>query len=745
MFSGDFMENELENLTGTIEEITFFNEENGYTVMEVSSLGEVVTVVGNFPQLVEGEEVKLNGEWVNHSTYGNQFRAELVEQTLPADAAGILRYLASGIIKGVREATAVKIVETFGTDSFDVIENDVNRLASIKGISKPKARKIQQEFKAQFASRETMKKLAEIGLTQSEAFKAYKMYHSDAYDIISDNPYSFVGDFGYSFDRAEEIADSLNSPDLYDYRCQACVVYIVRHNLDNGHTCLPRNAVMKSAMNYLECNEDAAEIAIDNALQGHQLFSEEVNGKEFLFLPEIYEAEISVSDRIKLMVNYPPRQLQVLSSEIYAFEKSNDIEFDERQRTAIEIAVNQGLLILTGGPGTGKTTTVRGIIALMKNKGLNVSLAAPTGRAAKRMTELTGCEAKTIHRLLEVEYKDGADEPSFVYNRKNKLDVDAVIIDELSMVDIKLFNSLLEALPMSARLVMVGDKDQLPPVGAGNVLKDLTESGMIPVVQLDKIFRQAMESLIVTNAHKVVKGDMPDMQRNDINSDFFLLKENSPYNASKKIVDLVTRRLPAGYGYDPIKDIQVLCPSRKGDVGTENLNFLLQQKLNPASRGKAEIRHNGYILREGDKVMQIKNNYDVPWFRPSDNGTGVFNGDIGILSKIDKKNDILNVQFDDREAMYSLESAKELELAYAMTVHKSQGSEFEAVVMPVIATPAKLAYRNLFYTALTRAKSLIVLTGNEEAVRSMVKNDKKSRRYSALGYFLTVDNNPFLQ
>lgn len=735
----------LENLIGTIEEITYFNSENGYTVMVISSEGEPITVVGSFPELAEGVEVRLMGEWVNHSTYGNQFKASLIEQTLPENEAGILRYLASGIIKGIREATAVKIVEAFGREAFDVIENDVDRLSSVKGISKPKARKIQQEFKAQFASRETIAALTKLGLSQAEAFKAYNMFQSAAYDIISDNPFAFVCENGYSFDRAEEIADNINSPDLFDYRCQACVTYIVRHNLDNGHTCLPRTAVLKSAMNYLDCSADNAEIAIDNALQGQQLVSAEINGKEFLFTPEIYDAETAVADRIKVMVNYPPRQIQVDSYEILTFEQSNDIEFDDKQRAAIEIAVNQGMLILTGGPGTGKTTTVRGIIALMKSRGMNVALAAPTGRAAKRMSELTGFDAKTIHRLLEVEYKDGATEPSFVYNRKNKLDVDAVIIDELSMVDIRLFDSFLEALPMSARLIMVGDKDQLPAVGAGNVLKDLTESGLIPVVELDKIFRQAMESLIVTNAHEVVKGNMPDLSHNDIHSDFFLLKENAPYNASKKIVDLVTRRLSASYGYDVLTDIQVLCPSRKGDVGTENLNFLLQQKLNPASREKAEIKHNGYVLREGDKVMQIKNNYDVPWFKSGENGTGVFNGDIGILTNIDKANDILNVRFDDREAMYSLESAKQLELAYAMTVHKSQGSEFEAVVMPVLATPQKLCYRNLFYTALTRAKNLIVLVGNEKSVKAMVENDKETRRYSALGYFLTVDNNPFLE
>lgn len=740
------MEKELENLTGTVQEITFNNEENGFTVMDiVTDEGEYVTVVGNFPQIVEGEGVLLRGEWVIHPSFGRQFKASLVEQTMPADASSILTYLASGIIKGVGESTAVKIVEAFGTESFDVIENDVDRLASIKGISKPKARKIQQEFKSQIGTREVMKQLKELGLTQSEAFNAYNMFRTAAYEIISENPYAFVSKNGYSFDRAEEIAESINSPTIFDYRVQACVTYVVQHNLDNGHTCLPRSSVVKTAMNYLETTEDEVEIAVDNALDARQLVSENIDGKEFLFLPHIYNAETAVADRIKVMVNYPPQQLEIYSSEISAFEVANDIEFDEKQRTAIEIAVNKGLLILTGGPGTGKTTTVKGIITLMKNKGMHVALAAPTGRAAKRMTELTGYEAKTIHRLLEVEYRDGATEPTFVYNRKNPLDVDAVIIDELSMVDITIFDSLLDALPLHARLIMVGDKDQLPPVGAGNVLKDLTESGMIPVVALDKVFRQAMQSLIVTNAHRVVKGEMPVLTRNDIESDFFLLKENSRYNASKKIVDLVTRRIPTTYGIDVLTDIEVLCPSRKGEVGTENLNMLLQQKLNPPAKGKKELKYKGYVLREGDKVMQIKNNYDVPWFKNSDNGSGVFNGDIGILTKIDRSNDILNVQFDDREAMYSLESAKELELAYAMTVHKSQGSEFGAVVMPVLSTPPKLAYRNLFYTAITRAKNLLVLVGNENSVRVLVDNDKKSRRYSALHHFLKVDNNLLIQ
>ena len=376
----------------------------------------------------------------------------------------------------------------------------------------------------------------------------------------------------------------------------------------------------------------------------------------------------------------------------------------------------------------------------MKNRNLKVALAAPTGRAAQRMEELTGSEAKTIHRLLEVEYKEGDSTQSFVHDLKNPLDYDAVIIDELSMVDITLFAALLDALPLHCRLIMVGDQDQLPPVGAGNVLRDMIDSGVLPVVTLDKVFRQAMKSKIVTNAHRVVKGEMPEFD-NSAESDFFLLKENSKYNAQKKILDLVTLRLPAGYGFDPMGDIQVLCPSRMGEVGTQNINAILQAKINPPSKEKREIRYKGYTLREGDRVMQIKNNYDVPWFKIGETGTGVFNGDIGVLTKIDKANDIINVRYDDKEAMYSVENIKELELAYAMTVHKSQGSEFNAVVMPVLAVPSKLAYRNLFYTALTRAKKLLVLVGNEQGIRQMVENDKKSRRFSALKYFIESNDN----
>lgn len=738
-------EKKLESIKGTVEEITFYNQDNGYTVMEISCGNEAVTVVGNFSQLAVGSQIEASGEWTVHPSYGRQFKADTLTETLPQDAAGILRYLSSGIIKGVGRATAEKIVNAFGSESFDVIEKDIDRLSSIKGISKPAARKIQRSFIEKFASRQTIEELKQKGLTHKEAFDAYNFFHENAVEVFDDNPYDFVAAGIYDFDRAEEIAEELDELVSPGLRAQSLVEHIVDHNISNGHTCLPRDSVVRTAKAYLSCSDDVAQIAVDDAVEYHRLITEDIDGRQFLFTPSAYNAEKDIADRIKVFVNYPPQESEISGAEIYAFEKANDIEFDAKQRKAIEIAVNKGSLILTGGPGTGKTTTVKGIITLMQNRGLDVALAAPTGRAAKRMTELTGCEAKTVHRLLEVEYKDGSDKPVFVHNHKNPLDVDAVIVDELSMVDIFLFDALLDALPLRARLIMVGDKDQLPPVGAGNVLSDMIKSGLIPVVELDKIFRQAMQSLIVTNAHRVVKGEMPVTTDNGVDSDFFMMHETVPISACRKIVDLVTRRLPAAYSMDPVSDLQVLCPSKIGETGSQNINIMLQKQLNPPERGKNEIVSRGYILREGDKVMQIKNNYDIPWFKSDDNGMGVFNGDIGILTRIDRAADIINVKFDDREAMYSVENVGELELAYAMTVHKSQGSEFDGVIIPVVATPQKLAYRNLFYTAVTRAKKLIVLVGTESNVRAMVENDKKSRRYSALLHFLTVDNNPFLQ
>lgn len=730
---------ESENLIGTVEDITYYNPENGYCIAELSCDDDCATIVGEVGELVVGATVECRGKWVMNPKYGRQFAAQSAVMTLPADVGGILRYLSSGVIRGIRGATATKIVEAFGASTFDVIENEPARLAKIKGISHAKAKQISHDFKMQFASRETMVGLTALGLTQTEAIKAYGLFKSETMDVVKANPYMLIGSAtGITFEKADAIVDNLQDKPPFEYRAIAGVVHIVRHNLRNGHTCIPRDRIFAPAKGLLECGDDDVDIALDNAIQQKALVQVNIEGRDFLFLPEIYNAESSIADRIKIMTQYPPQEKEIFSSEIYAFESVSDIQFDDKQRQAIEIAVNKGLLILTGGPGTGKTTTVKGIISLMKNRGLKVELAAPTGRAAQRMEELTGCEAKTIHRLLEVEYKEGNELPTFVHNLRNPLDCDAVIVDELSMVDVTLFAALLDALPLHCRLIMVGDQDQLPPVGAGNVLRDMIDSNVISVVKLDKVFRQAMQSRIVTNAHRVVNGEMPQLD-NSADSDFFLLKENSRYNAPRKILELVTDRLPMTYGLDPMSDIQVLCPSRMGEIGTQNINAVLQARLNPPAKDKQEIRYKGYVLREGDRVMQIKNNYDVPWFRPKENGTGVFNGDIGILSHIDRANNIINVKYDDKEAMYSFENIKEIELAYAMTVHKSQGSEFGAVVMPVLATPTKLAYRNLFYTALTRAKKLLVLVGNQESIKQMVDNDKKSRRYSALKFF--IENN----
>ena len=739
-----------ENLAGRVEEIVYRNPDNGYTVLQLNTgeaNGDGETVAGEMPPISEGEEAVFRGQWTMHPRFGRQFKAVQVTVTLPKDASGILQYLSGGIIKGIGPSTATKIVEAFGADSLQVIEKEPERLAELKGISRSMAKKISREYKNQFASRQALEALAGMGFTQGEAFKAFSFFGPEAPEILAENPYAFVitgNDQGIPFERAQEIAEELPQAPDPSYRDQAAVIYVVQYNLKNGHTCLPRRKVIQTAVTGLDMTEDRAEMALDNALEARQLVQEQVDGQPFLFLPHIYEAEQGIGQRIRVMTQYPPRECEIFTSEILAYEGANGIELDEKQRRAIEIATQKGLLILTGGPGTGKTTTVKGIIAMMKNRGLRVALAAPTGRAAQRMTELTGSEAKTIHRLLETERRDGEPEPTFVHNLRNPLDLDAVIVDELSMVDVLLFSALLDALPLHCRLILVGDVDQLPPVGAGNVLSDLIAGGRIDVISLDKVFRQAQKSRIVTNAHRVVAGKMPELDCNTPDSDFFFLNTASVYAVPRKVVELVTRRIPAGYGMDSIKDIQVLCPSRKGAAGTAYLNAQLQAALNPPDKHKAELVTMGRTLREGDRVMQIKNNYDVPWFKKNgDSGAGVFNGDI--LTRIDRGQDILNVQFDDREAMYSLQNADQLDLAYAMTVHKSQGSEFSAVMMPTIGASPKLCYRNLIYTALTRAKSLLILVGTRESIQAMVENDKKMLRYSGLVHFLSVDNDGGIQ
>lgn len=729
------MDDNLIELHGFVEELVYRKPETGFTVLELSAEDEYITVVGVLPEISVGEELRLKGQWAVHQTFGKQFKAELCERSLPSTAADLYRYLASGAVKGIGAKTAQKIIEKFGDEAFDVLENRPDKLATISGISITGAQKMCKAFNEQFSVRQVMIALEKLGMTASECVKTYRLYGANSVDVVGINPYVLCSDgIGIGFERAEQIAQAMEVKPSDSFRNSAGILHVIKHNLGNGHTCLPREKLIKPCSALLEVGSDDVETAIYSLIEDKKIISFEMDGKEFVALFKIYTDERAAAERIKVFLRFPPAGRPTLLQDIENIEKTECIVYDDKQKEAIIKAVDKGILILTGGPGTGKTTTLNGILKLFEKDGLNVVLTAPTGRAAKRMSEITGREAKTIHRLLEVEW-DKNDNPHFKHNMQDPLVADAVIVDELSMVDITLFSSLLDALPLGCRLIMVGDSDQLPAVGAGNVLHDLIESGTLPVVELKKVFRQAMKSRIVTNAHDIVAGKMPDLESKD--NDFFFMKRNFGSSVVATISELCSARLPKAYGFDSFNDIQVLCPSRKGDCGTVNLNKTLQAVLNPASKDKREITLAGRVLREGDKVMQIKNNYDILWTKGREEGSGIFNGDIGVIEKIDTMSSLFSVNFEDRIAVYSFENANEIEHAYAVTVHKSQGNEFKAVVMPVYGVVPNLCYRNLLYTAVTRAKNIIVLVGSAEVVREMTMNNSRTKRYSALKHFLT--------
>lgn len=731
-------ENNSEHLYGIAEETVFRKEDSGFTVLDISTEdGELITVVGVLPDIASGENVHFIGRWDTHQTFGRQFRAEACERTMPGTAAQMLKYLSSGAVKGIGPVIAAKIVEAFGEDAFDVIENNPDKLAKIRGISLDMAKRVSKQFAEQSAVRDIIIKLEAFGLTPNECLAVFKVFGSNSVKRINENPYLLcLADIGIPFERVDALACALPESPNSDYRLKAGIVHVVTHNLINGHTCLPREKLLSPCASLLGTDNDTIDITIDKLTDERQLTCQVLDGREFIFLPHIFDAEYSAAQRIKMMVTFPPAGRPALVNEIDRLEHINGIKYEALQREAIVTAVEKGVLILTGGPGTGKTTTVNGILELFEHDGLNVVLTAPTGRAAQRMSEITGKEACTIHRLLEAERASG-ERMHFCRDERNPIDADVVIVDELSMVDIILFSALLDALPLGCRLVMVGDADQLPPVGAGNVLHDLIDADILPVVELSEVFRQAMQSLIVTNAHRIVHGEEPELCR--VDNDFFHMERDNGVKTVNDIVSLYRDRLPKAYGYDPIKDIEVLCPSKKGDTGTVNLNRVLQEAVNPAEKGKAEIRLMTRVFRVGDKVMQMKNNYNIRWIRDKEKGEGIFNGDVGILTSIDRASGLLKVDFDGRIAEYPADSLSELELAYAMTVHKSQGSEFEAVIMPVIDVPPQLCYRNLFYTAVTRAKSKMITMGRKAQIISMVQNDKKIKRYSALKHFLKVE------
>lgn len=729
----------LLEMEGSVENIVYHNDSNQYTVLEINCGEELVTVVGTFPYISVGEKLHLYGTWTSHATFGQQFKAEAFERSRPESTSAMLKYLSSGAVKGIGAATAGKIIAAFGDEAIHVIENDPERLATVKGITLKRAREISEEIQRVNGIRDLMAFLGGFGVRPEDAVKVWKEYGADSVACIQEDPYRLCSEkIAVEFTVADKLAESLEYDRANTERVKAGILYVLRHNLNNGHTCLPADKLCAAAARMLGVPLEDAQSALLSLCQSFDAVCENFDGRDFIFLPRQHRSEVYSADRIRMLLKYPPESIVGIDREIEEIERAENIQYAEMQKEAIRAALDKGLLILTGGPGTGKTTTLNAIIRILMEKGEAVALAAPTGRAAKRMSELTGVEAKTIHRLLQVDW-DENDNPVFQRNERNPLECDALVIDELSMVDAYVFESVLRALPIGCRLILVGDSDQLPSVGAGNVIGDLIASGVFPTVQLKEIFRQSMESLIVTNAHRIVSGEMPVLNVRD--NDFFFMPVDDARAVSETILSLAVTRLPKRYGYSPVTDIQVLCPGRKGELGTIELNRRLREQINPQAKDKPQMTVNGTVFRVGDKVMQIKNDYDLPWSRPDGTtGEGVYNGDMGIVTDVDKAAGCMRVMVDDREVLYDFDhAAAELELAYAVTVHKSQGNEFTAVIMPVFPGIPQLSYRNLLYTGITRAKKLLILVGRRSAIADMVANDRKTRRFSGLMRFLTEE------
>ena len=729
---------ELLELSGTVETIIYRNEQNGYTVLELSD-EDGTTAVGIMPDVNAGEQVKLIGSYKPHPSYGMQFSVTTYEKSLPDDVAGILNYLSSGSIKGIGPATAGALVSEFGSATLEVLEKEPNRVAKLKGISLKKAQDISRQLSENMGIRELMLYLANYDISPAEAVRVYKSFGSNAIGEIERNPYCLSsGDFGISFEKADKIAVKQGRNPDDRLRIRAGLAFVLGHNKSNGHTCLPSDRLVETAAGFLKVELEQSKAALDEMIDDGSLIMYSAEGRDYVFDSVMFNCEAYIAARIKMMNRFPAVKISDIDENIAAIEQANGIEYAELQKQAITDALSKGLLILTGGPGTGKTTTLNAIIKILKNKGQKVLLCAPTGRAAQRMSEVTGDEAKTIHRLLEVAWGAG-DIPEFKRNEKNNLKCDALIIDEVSMVDARLFESVMRALPLGVRLILVGDSHQLPSVGAGNVLDDLISSGLVPVVELTEIFRQSMQSLIVTNAHKIVRGELPDLKTRD--KDFFFLYSEDKNVIEKAVVDLATTRLKNAYGYDIYKDIQILSPGRKGELGVTELNATLQFAINPQDAEKNEISVGKRILREGDKVMQVKNNYDLLWVRDDgETGEGIFNGEIGTIESINKRSRVIKVRYDDKVASYDFDFAPDLDLAYATTVHKSQGNEFEAVIMPLYRGAPMLLYRNLLYTAVTRSKKLMIIVGSDKVIEKMVNNNRKNKRYSGLRFFLCEED-----
>ena len=713
-----------------VEDTVFRNDDNGYTVLEARAGRQEVMVVGILPALTPGEQVCFEGDWVEHPQYGRQWKATGCQLRTPTSLLGIERFLGSGLIQGVGGVTARLIVQEFGLKTLEVMTETPERLSEVSGIGKKRAQQIAESFREQFAVRQAMAFLQSYGVSPSLAVKISKRYGDRVQQLVQENPYRLVDDIeGVGFLTADRIALSMGIPQDSEYRLQAGIKYALRDAAGNGgHTYLPKDQLLYHAARLLRVDEEMLPDSLVRLLFDREVVLSELNGEKCCMLPAFYYAEREVAKRLHMLMQSAQVVLpQAVERDISDFEKLNRIQFSPVQRNAVSEALKSGLMVITGGPGTGKTTIINCILSLM---GKDVLLAAPTGRAAKRMSEATGQEAKTLHRLLEY----AGDEETFQRNEENPLDCTCVIVDEMSMVDIFLMRSLLRALKPGTRLILVGDADQLPSVGAGNVLGDILKSGVIPSVRLTDIFRQDEKSLIVLNAHRINQGEMPVL--NQKGSDFFFERRFNADEAADAIVGLCASRLPKFLkSKSAVQDIQVLAPMKKGACGVMAINKLLQEALNPPKPYKKEIVFGETVFRVGDKVMHIKNNYSLEWRCEStgQEGLGVFNGDMGFVLDIDKEEKVVSVLYDDdRHVEYAYQQLEELELAYCLSVHKSQGSEFPCVVMPVVGGSNMLLNRNLFYTALTRARKLVVLVGREEAIAAMVRNDHIAMRYTAL-------------
>lgn len=726
---------QLQKLEGVVEHVIYENAESGYAVFEVNASDQDIVVAGNVGGIDNGMHVTVYGHMVNHPSYGEQFRAESCEASLPQDTAGLLSYLSSGVLPYIGPSTAKKIVKAFGEETLNIISETPQKLCEIKGITPEKAAIISNEFRRMYGVREVIAWFARYGLSAQSAVTAYRAYGPHTVEALTQNPYLLCGEpLQLKFAQVDAIAAALQFESGSRLRVAAGLLYALRHNAGNGHTCLPRAKLLESTAKFLRVEPQDIEAGLEELLQAGELRTRSFEETEYIYLPDLLSAEEDIAARLGELATFPTEPPKTLESDIRALEIAQGFAYAPLQRDAIRTALSSRVMVLTGGPGTGKTTTVNAILSLYEALYDRVALCAPTGRAAKRLSELTNHTASTIHRLLEVDYTTGM--VRFIHNEKNLLKYDVIILDEMSMVDVKLFQALLAAARYHCRIIMVGDADQLPSVGPGNILGEILRVQAIPTVRLTDIFRQAQKSLIVQNAHRIVQGQMP--QKGAAADDFFMI-ESAGLACQRLVCDLVSTRLPKAYGFDPIRDIQVLCPTKVGPTGSVELNARLQEVLNPPAPGKPQIggEKGSKILRLGDKVMQIKNDYDITFERAgAEAGVGAYNGDLGIITAIDRESRSVTVMMDDRKYVYSADQLNELEPAYAVTVHKSQGSEFPAVIVPVADVPARLCYRNLLYTGVTRARKLCVLTGSSRTIQTMVRNVRQNMRYSGLRYLL---------